>query len=109
MAGNGYGNARDTREGDLRAYDNLPPLLRRAMRDAVANWSAGWAAKQLRDGRRLGDREITRRIIMAMSDSEQIDTFKAYGPAHPECRPAHQNLRAPAKAWWRQPKRRAQS
>lgn len=37
MAGNGYGNARDTIAGDLRAYDSLPPLLRRAMRDAVAN------------------------------------------------------------------------
>lgn len=109
MAGNGYGDFKATIESDLRAYDTLPPLLRRALRDAVANWSAQWAAKQFRDGCWLGDREITGRIIMAMSDGEQIDTFKAYGPAHPECPPAHQNLRAPAKAWWRQPKRRKQS
>lgn len=41
-----------------------------------------------------------RRARAALASAEAVDTFRDYGPAHPECPPALRDKRAPKGAWW---------
>lgn len=75
---NGYGEYRTTIRQAMADFDAAPPLLRHAMRYAVAQW----AAKPLTDHWRAGVPE--RVLIAAMCRGDRADTAKTYGPMHPE-------------------------
>lgn len=101
MAGNGYGDVRTTVEEVMREHDALPRHLRRLDCYTVAKWTAdslprAWAATppQLPPGERL------RRVAALLAAQEAEDTFRDYGPAHPECPAELRGKRAPKGAWW---------
>lgn len=76
--GNGYGSYRNTVHGSMADFDAAPPLLRHAMRYAVAKW----AAKPLTDLWHRGMPESE--IIAIMARGDRAYTAKTYGPTHPE-------------------------
>ena len=75
---NGYGSYRTTLHQSMAAFDAAPPLLRHAMRYAVATW----AAQPLTEAWRAGIPE--RDLIAYMLRSDRRHTAKTYGPTHPE-------------------------
>lgn len=101
MAGNGYGGYRTTVEKMMREHDALPRHLRLLDCYTVAKWAGdslprAWAdtPPQLPPGERL------RRVAARLAALDAEDTFKDYGPAHPECPPALRGKPAPKGAWW---------
>lgn len=85
---NGYGDKLVTRSEDLRAYDALPPLLRRAVAYAVSPWSS-WHLQQhyCAIAAKSGRAQAAQALIRHMIRGDRAQTLKAYGPSHPEAAP----------------------
>jgi hypothetical protein len=104
MAGNGTGNARQTRADNMRLFDKMPLSLRRLMNYAVGNWHTGQVLDwHLELVNRLGKSSqqataiITREIVLL---HEPEKTYETYGPDHPEADSHGRDLRPDKQAVW---------
>ena len=75
---NGYGDVCISREVDMAAHDNCPPLLRYAVNYAVTKFSS----KHVLQAWRAGMPE--RAMVADFSAADRKYTHKTYGPKHPE-------------------------
>ncbi|MEM9579071.1 MAG: hypothetical protein AAF891_00170 [Pseudomonadota bacterium] len=101
---NGYGSVETNVHEDLNAFDQLPRALRQACRYAVASWSCVHALKELRDLTNMMELPVpvaSRLIIDGMAYSEPEDTYRAYGPDHPEADNHGRRLKPAKFATWR--------
>jgi hypothetical protein len=70
--GNGSGRYETTPERSMRAYDKLPPVVRRAVADAVFDWATQPLLSRLRRGWSLED--IVEYI--ARGDQDELDRLR---------------------------------
>ena len=84
--GNGYGSYRCTCAADLAAFDRLPPQMREVLRHTVGDWGAPPILRELRGLFEVtGSRRRAMRIVIdGIRRSEAADTYRSYGPHHPE-------------------------
>ena len=106
MAQNGYGTHHTTSHADFAAFDRLPAPLRQVLRYSVASWSAkhiGEDFDRLVLGRAKSPRQAAAIIARWISSvDEPEDTYRTYGPDHPEAN-AHGLPLSPAEnAVWGQ-------
>lgn len=102
MSGNGYGALMVSREQDMAAYDRCPAWLRREMQEAVPSWGAKRLLAQAANLERRYDEPYARRqIVEMMRNYEAEDTYRYYGPSHPEACNHGRRLRpAPNAIGW---------
>ena len=106
MAGNGYGSYVTTRERDMAAHDASPRWLREVANYSVAKWGGAplhRAAKEFLSVYR-GPRGIEL-FKAGIRKTESEDTYKAYGPTHPEADNHGKALRPARFANWKRGKR----
>ena len=88
MAGNGYGTVRTSTDAEMREYDAAPAFLRRVMQQAVAKWSARHLVddyQELIHRRNKSSAQATAIIARFISSvDEPEDTYRVYGPDHPD-------------------------
>jgi hypothetical protein len=80
---NSDGPYRTTHERDLKAYDNLPPGLRKAVREAVFNWAAEPVLARLRRVRSV------KFLIGEIQMLDREQAAKRTGPASGATRTGH--------------------
>lgn len=92
----------------MRQHDALPPALRLVAISTTENWAAdcirqAYAATSptLATGARL------RRTLDLLDRVSAEETWRSYGPDHPQCPADLKTRRAPKGAWWAQQSRRA--
>ena len=105
MAGNGWGEVKTSREKIMREHDALPQAMRLVGISTTAKWTASsirnaWA--DVASGYPGMRHHHMRRTLDILDAACGEDTFRHYGPNHPEC-PAHlRGKRPPKGAWWAQ-------
>ncbi|GHF33172.1 DUF6525 family protein [Seohaeicola zhoushanensis] len=103
MSGNGYGTYRTSRYDDMRAYDALPPEARAMLRTAVGSWAAESIGENLMQlTGRLGLSMLQAVAISAenIRNREAEDTYRHYGPSHPEADNHGRRLKPAPSANW---------
>lgn len=100
--GNGYGSYRCTCAADLAAFDRLPPQMREVLRHTVGDWGAPPILRELRGLFEVtGSRRRAMRIVIdGIRRSEAADTYRYYGPHHPEADAGGKKLRRARNAAW---------
>lgn len=99
---------RVNREANFAAFDMLPPHLRRTLRYATAKWGA---QSILNEFDRLvyscnySDAAAEIAIIRGIARQEPEDTYRTYGPDHPEADSHGRQLRPHKFACWTPRKR----
>lgn len=102
MSDNGWGNHLISRAQMMAEYDALPPRLRRLSCYTVAKWSADTFTR--------GEAVLGLRGIAAyIRREEQQDTFRTYGPAHPEANAHGARLRPDKHGLWTPTKKNRQT
>lgn len=101
------GGAKSTRETVMRKHDALPPALRIVDCSTTAKWTAGsieaaWFEARLGMPARTPENVLMRRATDILDRDCGIDTWRHYGPLHPECPPHLRNKTPPKGAWWAQ-------
>lgn len=99
---NGWGSARDTKEHDFHVFDRMPPPIREAQRQAVACWSARGLEKLLHEAFEItrSRREAIVMVIGIMRRAEEQDTWRTYGPDHPQANAYGRKLKPARNACW---------
>lgn len=93
MSSNGWGDHRTTRTQLMAEHDALPPHLRRLSCYTVCKWTA--------DSFTHGERDLGLRGIAAyIRRHEQQDTYRTYGPTHPEANAHGARLRPDKHGLW---------
>jgi hypothetical protein len=89
----------------MREHDALPRAMRLVGISTTAKWTAcsiraAWAEAAARWPNM--PHRIMRRALDVLDEASGEDTFKHYGPNHPECPEQFKARRAPKGAWWAQ-------
>lgn len=95
-ADNGHGPYRVDFWEDFAAYDRLPPVLRRAVQQAVNTYACGRIEKHFKSEIQRGHaaRPVCLAIIRGMAAQDRQSTLEFYGADHPEAPPPHNTSRA---------------
>lgn len=100
---------RTTLERMMREHDALPQIARMVGCYAVSKYDAISCRAAVQDasfGRpSLTRTDILQRALALLDKNEAEDTFRFYGPKHPECPSYFLAVRPPKGAWWHQPRR----
>jgi len=109
--GNGWGKRRTDLATLMREHDALPRGLRLVDCHTNALWAAdsiAFVASEVAaaSGGGLDQGELLRRTAAILDAETAVDTWRDYGPAHPNC-PDHLRTRRPPKGAWWNAKRRA--
>lgn len=105
---NGWGGRRTTLAKLMRDHDALPQPLRLVDCSTTAKWSAdsiraAWAATP--PGASVNQRMVIAADLLDRASGD--DTWRSYGPHHPECPPQFRGKKPPKGAWWAEQNRRA--
>jgi hypothetical protein len=105
--GNGHGTYSATRKQKYQSFDRLPPWMRQVLARAVASWAPHpilqWWKRELRH---LPQDAAMSRLLTMIRREEAEDTWRDYGPDHPEADAHGKRLRPSRHAAWSQKRMR---
>lgn len=111
MAGNQAHGRLIARERAMREHDALPRLARLVGYYTVSAYDAESCANAVTVARRFtfgGPSDVLAKALALLDEHEGEETFRLYGPDHPECPPRYRRAKPPKGAWWASSRRGAQ-
>lgn len=102
MSSNGWGNVKNTRESQMDLYDGWAPDVRELLQLRVAPWEVSCVLDGCRAAfARYGSRRTAIAAVeYVMSSKEAEDTYRTYGPTHPQANNNGRSLKPDFHKLW---------